>query len=173
MKPGCASTSCATTTARSRRPLIRRVEQLFDGPPPGAVGDGVEDALARLAPMLAAIRYDEGDMARYLWTDALELRRVEVDVHPWTAIAGSSAIGASRIPIRVGFAAAPAPGGAVRVLVPRYRWSLVLEKLEDAKDVLRGLVYAALVGEDPAWIYDFRATATRRSSRGSPTSSRG
>jgi len=136
--------------------LIRRVERLFDGPPPGAVGDGLEDALARLTPVLAAIRYDEGDLDRYLWTDALELRRVEVDVHPWTAIAGSSAIGASRIPLRVGFAAAPAPGGAVRVLVPRYRWSLVLEKIEDAKDILRGLVYAALVGENPAWIYDFR-----------------
>jgi ATP-dependent Clp protease ATP-binding subunit ClpC len=136
--------------------LIRKVERLFDGPPPGAVGDGLDDALVRLTPVLATIRYDEGDLDRYLWTDELELRRVEVDVHPWTAIAGSSAIGSSRIPLRVGFACAPAAGDAVRLLVPRYRWSLVLEKIEDARDVLRGLVYAALVGEDAAWIYDFR-----------------
>jgi ATP-dependent Clp protease ATP-binding subunit ClpC len=136
--------------------LIRRVERLFDDPPPGAVGDGMDDALARLATALAALRADEGDLDRYLWTDELELRRVEVDVHPWTAIAGTSAIGASRIPLKVAFVAAPAPGDAVRVLVPRTRWSLVLERVEDARDVLRGLVYAALVGEDPAWIYDFR-----------------
>jgi ATP-dependent Clp protease ATP-binding subunit ClpC len=136
--------------------LIRRVELLFDDPPPGAVGDTLEDALRRLVPALAAIRADEGALDRYLWTDELELRRVEVEVHPWTAIAGSSAIGTSRIPLRLGFAAAPAPGGAVRVLVPRTRWSLVLEKIEDARDVLRGLVYAALIGEDAAWIYDFR-----------------
>ena len=61
--------------------LLRRFRTLFDSPPPAAMAADEETALARLAPQ-AAFLVDEDEAERYLWTEELELRRVEVDIHP-------------------------------------------------------------------------------------------
>jgi ATP-dependent Clp protease ATP-binding subunit ClpC len=136
--------------------LMRKVEYLFDPPPPAAVGDTDDDVTAALARQVAALRADGEELARYLWTDDFEVRKVDVDIHPQTAAGGTYAIGASEIPLRVAYAACKTPGGAWRVLVPRFGWSLVLETLEVAAETLRAMIFAAMLGEKAAWIYDFR-----------------
>ena len=56
--------------------LLRRYRVMFDPPPPAAMAEDVETALARLAPQAALIADDdETRVERYLWTEELELRR--------------------------------------------------------------------------------------------------
>jgi ATP-dependent Clp protease ATP-binding subunit ClpC len=136
--------------------LMRKVEHLFDDPPPSAVSDNDDDVLASLARQVAALRADDEDLARYLWTEDFEVRKVDVDIHPQTAAGGAYAIGASEIPLRVAYAASQTPGGNWRVLVPRFGWSLVLETLDVASETLRAMIFAAMLGEKAAWVYDFR-----------------
>ena len=62
--------------------LLRRYRVLFDAPPPAAMAADVETALARLAPQAALLADGRTPQAeRYLWTEELELRRVD-DRHP-------------------------------------------------------------------------------------------
>ena len=139
--------------------LMRRQELLFDPPPPAALADTEDDALAQLALQVAALRADDVDLERYLWTEELEVRRVDVDVHPQTVAGGTRVIGASAIPLRIAYATCRTAGGAYRVLVPRFGWSFVVEELAVAADTLRAMIFTALVGEEPAWIFDFRREA--------------
>ena len=62
--------------------LLRRYRILFDQPPPASMAEDVETALARLAPQAALLAEDQNAVARYLWTEKLDLPRVEVDIHP-------------------------------------------------------------------------------------------
>ena len=138
--------------------LLRRYRVLFDPPPPAAMADDVETALARLAP---AGRADRGRRRRrpqrYLWTEELELRRVEVDIHPGRPDPRGYVITRATVPIRLGYAAAKLDGAPLyRVLVPRFDWSFVTEDLETVPDTMRALVFAALIGDSPASLYDLR-----------------
>ena len=134
---------------------IRRRTTLFDAPPPAAWGDSEDDVLAGLEPQLTALAAD-ADVGRYLFTEELELRRVGVEVRPRTATEGAWVLGSRTIPVRIGFAAFR-EAGAWRVLVPRFGWSLVLESLDDAGEILRHAVFAAMLGDSPASVFDFRA----------------
>src|SRR5205823_5298069 len=58
--------------------LLRRFRVLFDAPPPAAMARDVETALARLAPQAALLAEEADQVARYLWSEQLELRRLEV-----------------------------------------------------------------------------------------------
>ncbi len=147
--------------------VIRRRELVFDPPPPAAWGDGQDDVLAALEPGLTAAVAEDGP-GRYLFTEDLELRRVAVEVRPRVAADGAWVLGSRTIPVRIGFAAfaevtagtsagRAATDGGFRVLVPRHRWSLVLESLDDAAEVLRHAVFAAMLGDTPASVFDFRA----------------
>jgi ATP-dependent Clp protease ATP-binding subunit ClpC len=136
--------------------LLRKVEQLFDTPAPAAIADDDEQVLRALARQVAALRAQGHGLARYLWTEEFEVRKVDVAVHPQTAVGGAYVIGQREIPLRLAFAACPLADGSFRVLVPRIGWSLVLETLEIAGETLRALIVAAMLGERPAWIYDFR-----------------
>ncbi len=133
--------------------VMRRSERLFEADPPAAWGSSVDEVLAVLAPRVAAI--DDDDRARYLFTEAFELRRVAIDVRPRTAAGQAWVVGSRTIPLRLGFAAY-AEGKAFRVLVPRFGWSLVLESLDDAADILGHAVFASTMGEAPASIFDYR-----------------
>jgi ATP-dependent Clp protease ATP-binding subunit ClpC len=136
--------------------LMRKIEYLFDQPPPSAVGETEDDVLASLARQVAALRADDEDLARYLWSEDFEVRKVDVEIHPQTAAGGGYAIGASEIPLRIAYAATQTTGGNWRVLVPRFGWSLVLETLDVARETLRAMIFAAMLGEKAAWVYDFR-----------------
>lgn len=65
-------------------------------------------------------------------------------------------VGARReIPLRLTYCACKLPQGGYRVMLPRFGWWLVIEDLSIA-EVLRSAVSAALLGEKPRSIYDFR-----------------
>src|SRR5262249_1244976 len=134
--------------------LLRRYRVLFDRPPPAAMAAEVDTALARLAPQ-AALLVDDDGAERYLWTEQLELRRVAIEVHPGRPAPGGDVIARARVPIRLAYAAAQLDGAALyRVLIPRFDWSFVTEDLDTVPDTIRALVFAALVGDSPASLYD-------------------
>ncbi|MFN0249100.1 MAG: AAA family ATPase [Kofleriaceae bacterium] len=136
--------------------MLRRFRVLFDKPPPAAMARTVDDALARLAPH-AALLVDDQASERYEWSDDLELRRIDVDIHPGRPDPRGYVIAASTVPIRLGYAAAKLEGGDLyRVIVPRFDWTFVAEDLAAVPDTIRSLVFAGLIGDAAASLYDVR-----------------
>ncbi len=137
--------------------LLRRYRKLFEPPPPAAMADRAETALRRLIPQAALIADDATNLERYLWTEELELRRVEVEIHPGRPDPRGFVIARGAVPIRLAYAAAKLDGVPLyRVVVPRFDWSVVAEDLGAVPDTIRSLVFAALVGDSPASLYDLR-----------------
>jgi ATP-dependent Clp protease ATP-binding subunit ClpC len=137
--------------------LLRRFRTMFDQPPPAAMAEDVETALARLAPQAALATDDSDSAARYLWTEQLDLRRVEIEIHPGRPDPRGYLISGATVPIRLGYAAAKLDGAQLhRVIVPRFDWSFVAEDLEAVPATIRSLVFAALVGDNAAMLYDLR-----------------
>ncbi len=150
--------------------LLRRHRVLFDPPPPTAMAEDLESALARLAPQAALIADEAAQVARYLWTEELELRRVDIDIHPGRPDPRGYVISGATVPIKLGYAAAkldksidPSHRSAAkprltlhRVLVPRFDWSFVAEDLEAVPEVVRSLVFSVLVGDASSSLYDLR-----------------
>ena len=138
--------------------LMRRYRVLFDAPPPAAMAEDVETALRRLAPQAALLSdEDDGRIERYVWTEELELRRVEVDIYPGRPDPRGYVITSATVPIKLGYAAAKLDGSPLyRVLVPRFDWSFVSEQLAPVPETIRSLVFAALIGDNPAALYDLR-----------------
>ncbi|MEP6863740.1 MAG: ATP-dependent Clp protease ATP-binding subunit, partial [Deltaproteobacteria bacterium] len=136
--------------------LLRRFRTLFDGPPPAAMAADEETALARLAPQ-AAFLVEEDEAERYLWTEELELRRIEVEIHPGRPDPRGYVIAKAMVPLRLGYAAAKLDGAPLyRVLVPRFDWSFVAEDLGAVPETVRALVFTALIGDAAATLYDLR-----------------
>jgi len=136
--------------------LLRRFRTLFDGPPPAAMAADEETALARLAPQ-AAFLVEEDEAERYLWTEELELRRIEVEIHPGRPDPRGYVIAKAMVPLRLGYAAAKLDGAPLyRVLVPRFDWSFVAEDLSSVPETVRALVFTALIGDAAASLYDLR-----------------
>ncbi|MCE9575880.1 MAG: AAA family ATPase [Deltaproteobacteria bacterium] len=158
----------ATVGGKRSGTLLRRIEYLFDQPAPAAIADDDEQVLRALARQVAALRAEGQALQRYLWTEDFEVRKVDVAVHPQHAVGGAYVIGKSEIPLRLAYAACPLADGSFRVLVPRVGWSLVLETLDIAADTLHALTIAAMLGERPAWIYDFRRLADEAVTAWSP-----
>ncbi len=140
--------------------LLRRYRNPFEAPPPAAMADDPETVLKRLAPQAALLvddDDDDGDVDRYLWTEELELRRVEVDIHPGRPDPRGYVIAKATVPIKLGYAAAKLDGVPLyRVIVPRFDWSFVTENLAAVPETIRSLVFAALVGDNAASLYDLR-----------------
>ena len=136
--------------------LLRRYRLLFDPPPPAAMAGDVETALARLAPQ-AALLVDNAEAERYVWTEQLELRRLEVEIHPGRPDPRGTVITGARVPIRLGYAAAKVEGAPLhRILIPRFDWTFVTEQLATVPDTIRALVFATLTGDSSASLYDLR-----------------
>ncbi|HSK01752.1 MAG TPA: AAA family ATPase, partial [Kofleriaceae bacterium] len=137
--------------------LLRRYRVLFEPPPPAAMAHDADTALRRLIPQAALITEDRDHLERYLWTEELELRRVEIEIHPGRPDPRGYVIARGTVPIRLGYAAAKLDGVPLhRVIVPRFDWSVVAEDLGAVPDTIRALVFAALVGDSPASLYDLR-----------------
>jgi ATP-dependent Clp protease ATP-binding subunit ClpC len=122
------------------------------------MADSSELALRRLVPQAALITdEDQATVDRYLWTEELELRRIEVDIHPGRPDPRGYVIAKHTVPIRLGYAAAPITAAQLhRVVVPRFDWTFVVEDLRAVPDTIRALVFSALVGDAPASLYDVR-----------------
>ncbi|MDQ3298376.1 MAG: AAA family ATPase [Myxococcota bacterium] len=140
--------------------LLRRFRNVFDDPPPAAMAEDEETALRRLAPQAALIVEnddDDDDLARYQWTEELELRRVDIDIHPGRPDPRGTVIAKATVPIKLGYAAAKLDGAPLyRVIVPRFDWSFVTEDLGAVPDTIRSLVFAALIGDSATSLYDLR-----------------
>jgi ATP-dependent Clp protease ATP-binding subunit ClpC len=141
--------------------LLRRYRVMFDPPPPAAMAEDQETALTRLAPQAALIAEHAENAQRYLWTEQLELRRIEVDIHPGRPDPRGYVIAGATVPIKLAYAAAPLfkpheERRLWRVLVPRFDWSFVAEDLDAVPDTVRALVFASLIGDAPASLYDLR-----------------
>ena len=138
--------------------MLRRHRVAFDTPPPAAMAPDVKTALRRLAPQAALLSdEDDGSIDRYAWTEALELRQVSIEIHPGRPDPRGYVIGSSTVPIKLGYAAGKLDGAPLyRVIVPRFDFTFVTESLETVPDTIRSLVFAALVGDSPASLYDLR-----------------
>jgi ATP-dependent Clp protease ATP-binding subunit ClpC len=137
--------------------LMRRFRLMFDNPPPAAMAEDAETALARLTPQAALIADDSDQVARYQWTEELELRRIEIDIHPGRPDPRGYVIAGATVPIRLGYAAAKLDGAPLyRVIVPRFDWSFVAEDLDAVPDTIRSLVFSVLVGDAAVSLYDLR-----------------
>ncbi len=138
--------------------LLRRHRIAFDTPPPAAMAADAETALRRLAPQAALLSdEDDGSLDRYVWTETLELRQVSIDIHPGRPDPRGYVIGSSTVPIKLGYAAGKLDGVPLyRVIVPRFDFTFVTESLETVPETIRSLVFAALVGDSPASLYDLR-----------------
>ena len=136
--------------------LLRRFRVMFDKPPPAAMARTAEEALERLAPH-AALLVDDRASERYEWTEELELRRIDVDIHPGRPDPRGYVIASSTVPIRLGYAAAKLDGANLyRVIVPRFDWTFVAEDLAAVPETIRSLVFAGLIGDAAASLYDVR-----------------
>ena len=137
--------------------LIRTWDGFFDNPPPSAIGTSEEDVLRQLDIALQGLtaRGDDGP-ERYLWGEDFQTREVTLTARPQTVVKKRTVIGAREIPLRLTYCTCKLPQGGYRVMLPRFGWWLVIEDLSIAAEVLRNAVSAALLGEKPRSIYDFR-----------------
>jgi len=135
--------------------MLRRYRVLNDKPPPAAMATNLDDALARLAPQAALLVENQANAERYTWTEAIELRRLDVDIHPGRPDPRGYVVTRATVPIRLGYAAAKFPDAPLyRVLIPRFDWSYITEDLATVPDTLSALVFSALVGDAAALLYD-------------------
>jgi ATP-dependent Clp protease ATP-binding subunit ClpC len=137
--------------------LIDHGGGLFDPPPPAAIGRSIDEVLRQLEVLLQrALAQAPGTLARFLWDVTFATRDVTVDVHPQVAQEKRLVIGAREIPLRLTYAWSALKKGGFRVVLPRFGWSFVVEKLEIAPEVLRQAVSTALLGESPGALMDFQ-----------------
>ncbi|WP_437956330.1 AAA family ATPase [Sorangium sp. So ce119] len=137
--------------------LLRTWAFLFDRPAPSAYGASEEDVLRKIELELhARMATGEDDLDRYLWDESFEVRTLAVDVHPQTTVKRTPVVGQGRIPLRLTYLASKLAEGGYRVMLPRFGWSVILEDLSIAPEVLRQLVTSALMGESPRSLFDFR-----------------
>ncbi len=137
--------------------LLRTWDWSWDRDPPSAWGVSEEDVLLQLETqllMLATTKEDQLD--RYLWSEPFRIQTVKVAVHPQTNVKKQAVIGKRQIPLELTYLAAEMEEGGFRLLVPRFGWRFTVEDLSVAPEVLRHAVSAALLGEKPKSIYDFR-----------------
>jgi ATP-dependent Clp protease ATP-binding subunit ClpC len=147
--------------------LLRTWDSFFDGPPPSAYGATEAEVFSLLEDKLLRIEADGSDAVdRYLWEEPFHTRQARVDVHPLNTVKKRPVIGKSSIPLRVTYAwtkvktsedARDHSVTAFRVMLPRFGAWVVLEDLESAPEVLRVFLSFALLGENPRWVYDYRA----------------
>ena len=135
----------------------------FDTPPPAAYGTSEEDVLRQLDVRLRERGLGgEDPLERYLWDEEFETRRVRVDVHPHALVKKRPVIGGGTVPLRLTYLWSPLGDGAFRIILPRLGWTLVVEDLAMAPDVVRNLVAAMLLGEHPRGLFDLRDDGEER-----------
>ncbi|MCC6877515.1 MAG: ATP-dependent Clp protease ATP-binding subunit [Sandaracinaceae bacterium] len=143
--------------------LMRTRESFFDAYPPAAYAESEEIVLEQLGTALRRLlvtREDEID--RYLWQEDFQVRTVSLGVHPSTMIRKETVVGKREVPLKLGYAWSETESGAFRVMLPRFRWWLVLEDLESASKVLEHVVSASLAGEEARWLYELRKQGEER-----------
>ncbi|MDO9015349.1 MAG: AAA family ATPase [Deltaproteobacteria bacterium] len=156
-KPGCRVYFVQHAGGLLSGSLIDHGGGPFDAPPPSAIGRGVDEVLRQLEVLLQrALALAPGTLARYLWDVTFATREVTVDVHPQVAQEKRLVIGAREIPLRLTYAWSALKKGGFRVVLPRFGWSFVVERLEIAPEVLRQAVSTVLLGESAGALMGFQ-----------------
>jgi ATP-dependent Clp protease ATP-binding subunit ClpC len=152
--------------------LMRAWNSFFDSAPPSAYGANEAEVLSLLEQALLRAEADGSDsIDRYLWAEAFQVQKTRVDVRPLTTVKKRPVIGKATIPLRVSYAWTKVKASdearsevpraelphAYRVMLPRFGMWFVLEDLDAAGEVLSSLLSFWLMGEQPRWVYDFRA----------------
>jgi ATP-dependent Clp protease ATP-binding subunit ClpC len=152
--------------------LMRAWNSFFDAAPPSAYGANEAEVLSLLEQALLRAEADGSDsIDRYLWAETFQVQKTRVDVRPLTTVKKRPVIGKATIPLRVSYAWTKVKASdearsevprtelphAYRVMLPRFGMWFVLEDLDAAGEVLSSLLSFWLMGEQPRWVYDFRA----------------
>lgn len=136
--------------------LMRKQELLFEEAPPAAIGSSNQELFDQLEGQLLG-RLGAGDsLERYLWEEEFTVNRIRVEVQPATFVDKEAVIGKRGVPIELCYAWSALPSGAFRIVLPRYRWWILVEELSLAPDVIRRAVATTLMGENARWAYEFR-----------------
>ncbi len=139
--------------------LMRHRELFWDRPPPAAYGDSESDVRAQLQLMLQErLVSGEDELSRYLFTAPFSTRTVSLVIHPSAVVDKTPVIGKREVPLRVTYAYTQTKSSTYRVMLPRFRWMLMLEDLSTAPRALADAISSALLGAAANWIYDFRET---------------
>lgn len=136
--------------------VMPRFRSLLGPEPPSAYGESVADVLAQLDVDLKAREATGEPLERYFWDAELHTRTVEVPLYPQRAVGKRLVVGAAVMPLKLTFAWSESPGGGYRLDLPRFGWSIVVEDLAVAPEVLAHAVSGALLGEKPRFLFDFR-----------------
>ncbi len=141
--------------------MMRRFDRMFDDPPPSAFGRTEDEVLRQLETAAFGLEADDpADLTRYLWTESFATRRVDVEVNAATSVGTRAVIGARKIPLRLTCAYCALDGGGYRVALPRFGWWFILEDLSIAGRVVEQAIATSLLGEHPAWVFEYRHRGT-------------
>jgi len=141
----------------------------WEDEPVAGYGRTDEEVLSQLA---LAIEEMQAAPLPYLWTETLELRRVRVRVHPQAIVKKRHVISAEDVELAVAYFTVALLGGGFQIIVPRFDWSFVLERVEMAQEVLTQAISTAMLGTTPRSLADFRGLSEERVISWSPTLSR-
>jgi ATP-dependent Clp protease ATP-binding subunit ClpC len=129
---------------------------------PSAFGGSEAEVYAGLEQMITDMLGHEGAIEPFLWDEALNVRTVNVSVHPLSVVQKRWVIGKDAIPLRLAFAWSKLDKGGYRVVLPRFGWWFVLEDLEIAPQVLSQAISTNLLGEAARSLFEFRTLGPER-----------
>ncbi len=137
--------------------LMRLRDRLFAPQPPSAFAPEIEEACRFLEDTLRA-RVLEGHEALedYLFEGEVTLHDVDVDVHPLRTVDKVPVIGATTIPMRLGYALFALPRGGYRVMMPRFGWWFVCELPRAAAPLVKQLIGTELLGQHSHGLHAYR-----------------
>ncbi|HET6582898.1 MAG TPA: AAA family ATPase [Nannocystaceae bacterium] len=135
-------------------------------PPPTAYGTSDEQVLSQLA---LALEESVPDVQPYRWTETLQMRTIDVQVHPQSIVHKRIVIGRDHLSVSIGYAWAALPRGGFKVVIPMLGWTFVLEDMEIAAEVIGQSLASALLGERAAEVYALRDVASERVIEWAPT----
>lgn len=137
--------------------LMQRWSFFLDLPPPAAYGEDEADVLTQLeAEMQERLVRETDTLERYLWKEEFHTRTATLEVPTATVVKKRAVVGDRVLPLKLTYAWCRAEDGAIRMSLPRFDWWLMLESLEGARRALDHAVTGALLGSQPARLYDFR-----------------
>ncbi|PRP92192.1 ATP-dependent Clp protease ATP-binding subunit ClpC [Enhygromyxa salina] len=135
---------------------------------PAVFGASEAEVYAGLEQLLADMIVREEPIDSFLWDEALNVRTVEIEVHPLAVVHKRWVIGKDAISLRLAFAWSKLDKGGYRVVLPRFDWWFILEDLDIAPQVLSQAVSTALLGEAARSLFDFRSLGPERIETWSP-----
>ena len=137
--------------------LMQRWSFFLDLPPPAAYGEDEADVLTQLeAEMQERLVRETDTVERYAWKEEFHTRTATLEVPTATVVKKRAVVGDRVLPLKLTYAWCRAEDGAIRMSLPRFDWWLLLESLEGARRALDHAVTGALLGSEPARLYDFR-----------------